>query len=502
MARRPPRALASALHPPLAQRAFWVVQAMVVAIAAAHFLADVDVALEARAFPEGLPVALLVVPVAYAASRFGLAGSAATALWATALWLPDLLLPHDRGHVGSDLVELFLVDFVAFFLGQRIESERLARRISDEATSARLAAEARYRQMFESSRSPLLVLDCEGRVTEANPAAEALLGPDLAGRAVDAVMAPFGLQGQGRRLRLSLPDGRDYRMELVELPAGRDQAAAQLVLEDVTEERGEARRAQWYAGAVVRAEEDERRRLAMELHDEPLQIFLAVARQLDRLGDRPDLPAPLAEGLVEARQHALDAAGSLRRLSRGLRPPTLDQLGLAAALATLVRDLEEGQPGLAVRLGGNVGQVRYAPEVELGVFRIAQEATTNSLRHACASRIVVSLREGADGLVLEVTDDGNGFDVGAEEAQSLQTSHLGLAGMAERARLLGGVIEIKSSPGNGTAVMARVPILGGPGTSPTARAGTAVDTAKSCGLTGSGFAPWVSGMLQGAGELA
>lgn len=212
--------LDSALHPPFAQKGFWVVQAVVVAIAVAHLAADIDVSLEVRAFPGGLPVALLIIPVAYAASRYGLAGSAATSLWATVLWLPDLLLPHDRGHVGSDLVELALVDFVAFFVGQRIEAERRARAGSDRATAARLATEARYRHMFESSRSPLLLLDSGHRVREANAAACALLGPDLVGRSAEAVLATLGLQaGDGRR-RISLPDGRDYRVEVVELRWG------------------------------------------------------------------------------------------------------------------------------------------------------------------------------------------------------------------------------------------------------------------------------------------
>ena len=466
--RRAPGAFASALHPPLAQRGFWLVQLMVVAIASAHLLADLDVSLEARAFPGGLPVALLIVPIAYAASRYGLAGSAATALWATLLWLPDLSLPHDHGHVGSDLVELALVDFVAFFLGQRIEAERLARRSSEEATQARLAAEARYRHMFESSRSPLLVLDREGRVTEVNPAATALLGPDVAGRQAAAVTAPFRSHAQADGRWLRFPDGRDYRVELTQLPAGAGLAAAQLVLEDVSEERGDLRRAQWYAGTVVQAEEDERRRLARELHDEPLQIVLAVARQLDRLGTLPALPAPLVEDLDRARRHTLDAAGSLRRLSRGLRPPTLDQLGLAAALATLVRDLEEAQPGLVAQLQVDAGSLRYASELELGVFRIAQEATTNALRHASAHHIIVSLRHEAGRLVLEVRDDGTGFDVKAEVAAALSTGHLGLSGMAERARLLGGELEVSSAAGEGALVVAAVPLRGpaAPGNGP------------------------------------
>ena len=116
----------SVLRPPVREVRFWVVQAMVVGIAALHLALDLTSA-ESGAVPAGIPVALLLVPVSYAALRYGLSGSVATAAWATVLWLPDLLLPGDRGHIGNDAIELALVIVVAVFVGYHIDGERRAR---------------------------------------------------------------------------------------------------------------------------------------------------------------------------------------------------------------------------------------------------------------------------------------------------------------------------------------------------------------------------------------
>ncbi len=174
MAARPGRAdlatvLRRAAHPPSREARFWAIQASLVVIAAVHLVVDLDSSLETSDFPVGVPVALLVVPVTYAALRYGLAGSAATGLWATLLWLPDLLLPDDQGHVGSDLVNLALVEFVAFAIGMSIEAKSLAHLRLARASAERLAVEARYRQLFEANSLPTVVLDEPGALVERQP---------------------------------------------------------------------------------------------------------------------------------------------------------------------------------------------------------------------------------------------------------------------------------------------------------------------------------------------
>ena len=437
------------------EKRFWVVQAMVVVIALAHLLVDLNVSTESGAFPSGLPVALLIVPVGYAALRYGLAGSAATGLWATLLWLPDLLLPGDRGHAGGDIVDLALVDAVAFFFGQRIEAERLAHARVERATAERLAVEAGYRQLFEANGAPILVLDGAGHVREANPAAFGLFGGPVLGRDMAELLGEEMPSGELAGRVVHLADGRDYRIELVALAPGGGQDAAQLMLEDVTQERSERRRATRYAALVVQAEEDQRRRLARELHDEPLQLFLHLARHLEALADAEGVPPAVANRLGEARSQALDAASRLRVLARDLRPPALDQLGLVPALSSLLADIEE-ETELATALVVSGSPSRLSPDLELGAFRIVQESARNTLRHAAALQLSVTVEFGAEEITLCASDDGKGFV--PEEVDELEGGHLGLLGMAERASLLGGHLDLRSSPGLGTVVRAVLPL--------------------------------------------
>jgi signal transduction histidine kinase len=450
--------LSRAVHPPVLDWRFWAVQAMVVALAAAHLAVDVAVSTRSEAIPAGIPVALLLVPVGYAALRYGLSGSAATGAWATLLWLPDLLLPHDRGHVGNDAIELALVDAVAVFVGHRIEVEHLATARVERARARHLAAEARYRQLFETNSAPILVADEAGLVREANPAARAVLPEPPVGRSVGEVV--------GRTLAelkehppepLTLPDGRDYRVSIARAEPPSEAALVQLVLEDVTEEREEGRRARRSAGLLLAAQEEERRRVARELHDEPLQLLVELARRLEALTTLPDLPPRAAAGLVAARGEAVETVRRLRRAAAGLRPPALEELGIVPAVRGLLADVED-RSCLRTELRVDGSAERLAPHVELGVFRIVQEAVTNAVRHANAHRVVVTLAFRADRLLVEVADDGTGFDAPALE-ESPPARHLGLLGMRERAALLGGELRVRSEPGGpGTVVEATIPL--------------------------------------------
>jgi len=139
-----------ALHPPVREARFWIVQTMVGLFALLHLWLDLHVSIASGAFPSGLPVALLILPVGYAALRYGLAGATCTALWAILLWLPDLLLSRDRGHVGSDVIDLALVVIVAIVFGRRMDAERLTHVGVERAMAASLATEARFHRLFET----------------------------------------------------------------------------------------------------------------------------------------------------------------------------------------------------------------------------------------------------------------------------------------------------------------------------------------------------------------
>ena len=442
------------LRPPMRDGAFWIIQATVLVIVGLHYFVDVHPSIVGNALPSGVPVAILVIPIGYAALRYGLPGSAATTLWTVLLWLPDLMLPHDEGHAGDDLINFAIIILVAIIFGRRVETERLAQLRADAATARALTVEAGYRRLFESSRSPILVLDDDGRVLEANPAAADLLGP-VAGRAIHHAL---GVDGESLTTgtSLTLANGHDYRLEVATLPPSDDDRRQQITLEDVTAERSEERRARAFAQQVIALEEDQRRRLARELHDEPLQLFLHLARRLDSLGASEGVPPAVAGALAEGRNQALEAAARLRTLARDLRPPALDQLGLVPALSSLIADVED-QLGISVQFGVDGTPSRLDPDVELGAFRIVQESLRNAERHAHAAHVRVHLDFQPDRVAITIVDDGRGFDVNHAPRVAGPTTSLGLTGMHERARLLGGDVRVLSTPGVGTTVEALLP---------------------------------------------
>lgn len=456
---RPTRAdylavLRRSAHPPFGERQFWLLQASVILIASIHLIVDIRFS-NVMAFPDGVPVALLILPVGYAALRYGLSGSAATALWASVLWLPDLLLPHDMGHSGSDLVGLLLVDGVGFFVGQRVEAERLASERVESAAIRLASAQARYRQLFYANSSPILVFDQFGSVIDANLASREAFGTDVVGLCDRELFNRDIVKNNADDDVISINDGREYRVNLVRLTNGDDGTEAQVVLEDVTRERSEERRMRHYAELVVHAEEEQRLKLSRELHDEPLQVLMHLARRLAMLAEGQDLPFGLGEILMELRRNVLDAAVGLRAIASGLRPPALDELGLMPALSSLFTDLED-QVGLAISLRVTGTVVRLLPEIELVAFRIVQESARNVVNHACAKTLEVLVEFDSNFVRLEISDDGQGFE--SDQFDKDSGMHLGIVGMRERARSLGGNLEIRSIVNGGTVVSATIPI--------------------------------------------
>ena len=206
-------------------------------------------------------------------------------------------------------------------------------------------------------------------------------------------------------------------------------------------------------GHALAAQEQERLRIARELHDAVGQILTAIAIE----ADRAEQAAAPGERAAYARisQLAGDSLGELRRIGRELRPEALDDLGLINALIALCTRVAD-QSGIEVerRLAGPLPAHRK--EIDLVVYRVAQEGLTNVMRHSGASRAVVSLEAPGPQLVLSVRDDGRGID------NSLPSDATGIAGMRERARLVGGRLSLKSAPDGGTELVLNVPLNGSP----------------------------------------
>jgi signal transduction histidine kinase len=229
------------------------------------------------------------------------------------------------------------------------------------------------------------------------------------------------------------------------------------VLDDLNQSLVKAReyqvRLRQISSQVLSAQEEERKRIARELHDDTAQALTSVLVRL-RLLEHSASDKRLRSGLGELRDLTGVALEGVRRMAIDLRPPMLDDLGLEAALQAHLEDFSRRWPIRTKFTGGRLG--RLPAEAELALYRIVQEALSNVAKHAEASRVEVRLTRTGGTLRLMIEDDGNGFDV--EAIRSSRESGLGLFGMEERLALIGGILEVESSVGGGTRVSADVPL--------------------------------------------
>jgi signal transduction histidine kinase len=206
-----------------------------------------------------------------------------------------------------------------------------------------------------------------------------------------------------------------------------------------------------FGGRLLLAQEDERAWVARELHDDLIQRVAMLGHELgelERLGSGSGAPLRLA-GI---REELHDLAGEIRRIAHRMHPAVLDHLGLPAALLQL--GAEFGPQGLDVRVETSVAADEVPSAVATSLYRVAQEALRNALRHSAAKRAEVRLRREAGGVTLVVEDTGTGFDPEAPTA----LAGLGLTSLRERMRLVQGRLAIRSLPGRGTTITAWAPV--------------------------------------------
>ena len=210
--------------------------------------------------------------------------------------------------------------------------------------------------------------------------------------------------------------------------------------------------------SVISAQEDERKRIARELHDETGQALTGIIQSLEVAEEALHRePATVSQRLEKAKLLASQSIAAIRRLVVDLRPAALDDLGLVPAIRAFAGSrLEEEGVRLEMPVAGLAG--RLEPAFETCLFRVAQEAVTNIVRHSGANSVRIELKR-EDGFVcLLVNDNGQGFDVDATRHSPDPARALGLAGMEERVSLLGGELTVESFPGRGTTVSARIPM--------------------------------------------
>jgi signal transduction histidine kinase len=215
-----------------------------------------------------------------------------------------------------------------------------------------------------------------------------------------------------------------------------------------------------YIGAITEAQEDERRRLARELHDDTLQALIALKQRVQlaqlELQATTKQPAPESAELDEIANLTEQTIENLRRLTRALRTAYLEDLGLVPSLEMLARETSQGL-GSMVEFHYLGIERRLDSSVELALYRMAQEALSNVTRHAQAKKASLNINFSASAVTLRVVDDGIGFNLSNNPSEYAAKGHYGLLGLHERAELIGATLQIQTSPGKGTRLTVTLP---------------------------------------------
>lgn len=378
--------------------------------------------------------------------------------------------------VGSRLVyhltadEVNLLGAVGLQISMAIENAHLYERERLVAEALRVS-ERNYRELFENASDAIWVHDLNGTITAVNSAFERLTDYGrnvLVGANAFVLLPSHGQSKPDKEVHEKVLRGEPvepYEQELVKkdgsavtvqlgtsliVKDGRP-SAFQHIARDITEAKRIQDNLRFYVRQVGQAQEAERKRIARELHDGATQALVAVSLNLDRLASSD--PKVSVKDIQEQVRSVLQ---EVRRFGQQLRPSMLDDLGLLPALKWLASDLTKNC-GIAATIEV-IGKARQLPpETELMLFRIVQEAFTNVRRHSGANNVCVRVEFTHENTKIVVNDNGKGFELPARPGDLARVGKLGLAGMHERAQLLGGTLVIHSEPGKGTTLTVEVP---------------------------------------------
>ena len=341
-----------------------------------------------------------------------------------------------------------------------------------------MLADRDYRAVFEASPDAMLVVDSDGVIRDLNPQALSMFGwsrEEVEGSGVERLV-PAGVRsrheqhrrhyseaprprpmGQGLELQALRQDGTTFPVE-ISLSPGKLASGPEHVICTIRDLTG-WNRTRRLSRMKAMAAENERKRISRELHDEFLQFLVAFKIRGKLLVDETHREERERAWAVIA-DEILDAIRGVKRLIRGLRSPKLEQQGLVSALATLFRDVRKVH-GVTIHtsLSLNWAADELNPVTVLALYRIVQAAVANAATHARVSEAAVTLRSADGVIVAEIRDEGCGFEL-PDPGAAPDDAYVGLAGMRERAELVGGSLTVQTSPGKGTTVRAAVPMVG------------------------------------------
>jgi len=465
----------------------WVIAALFVAVTLSHYaelLSGVSV-LNQISLPAALDLErhsverlLYLLLVLYAAWVLGT--SYGWMLWVSGgvamVFRALLVSPHLRDAVLESSASL-VVSALAIMLVRARQRAKQGQEVLERTMENLDSSRRRYEELFTGASDAIWIHDSEGTITLANKACEKLTGfsvAELTGKNVSQFLSPEALalarevkqrllKGEAMEeryeQRLIRRDGSEAIVELATRLVASDDEPQVLenLARDITEEKKLRDNLQFYLRECLRAQEEERRRLASELHDDTSQVLLLLSRHIDNLSSEAEghLTEKLRGDFEELYALSQQAYDGVKRYAQALRPRILDDLGLIPALEWLGQ--ETGKLS-GIRVGVRIGAVpALAPETQLVLFRIAQEALSNIHRHSEASQASLALECEGSQIKMTVSDNGRGFEPPRRLSDFASQGKLGLTGMAERARLVGGDFEVDSQAGRGSRITVKVP---------------------------------------------
>jgi PAS domain S-box-containing protein len=332
-------------------------------------------------------------------------------------------------------------------------------------------SEASYRYLFENAHDAIWLHDLEGNFITVNKATEKLTGystEELAHMNVKSFLSEESLE-LAHQIRKKLLNNEPVEQPYEQHFFRRDgsevyiQLTTSLVLDkgkpvafhhiarDITEQKRMNENLRFYFKQATKAQEEETKRISHELHDDTIQSLVVLSRQLDAIANAPELSSENRARLEELWRHTDSILQGVRRLSQDLRPATLDRLGLLPAVELLASEVTR-YSSVATKVNLLGKEHRLPEEVAIALFRITQEALRNVWRHSGATRAEITIDFSDGRTKITVSDNGKGFQVPEKMSDLAKQDKLGLAGMQERAQLVGGTLTVQSQPGKGTTV--------------------------------------------------
>jgi PAS domain S-box-containing protein len=474
------QSLAGQLTKLIRRPGFWFILVLLVLITLPHYEEalshpailtqfTVNLGLDRHAFER----ILYLAPIVWGGFLFGQRGAIIISLAALACMLPRVIFISEHPVDATfETSAVFILGNVLAISLNALRKEKEHRTQLEMSQQELRASEEKYRELFESAHDAIWLHDQEGNIITANKAAEKLTGyskEELTAMNIRDFLSDksFKVAHQVRnRILKNEPVEQPYEQSLIRkdgseafvqlatsliFSSGKP-VAVQHIARDVTEQKRLQENLQFYLQQVTRAQEEERKRISHELHDESIQALVITGRQLDTLAsDNKSLPEDSRLRLEELRQQVNNIIQELRRITQDLRPATLDRLGLLSALKWLASDVHK-YSGIETKVNIIGTERRVSEDIELVLFRITQEALRNVWRHSKATKAEITVEFKPTKIRITISDNGQGFRVPQRIGDFARNGKLGLSGMQERARLIGGSVSVQSELGKGATI--------------------------------------------------